>query len=101
MVERPIKKSERQAKLDADKNSGNSDSIPPVESNPKSSKGRGERSSGKGRKKGAFSDESKQQVNPALARGPKPVKPQPKATTEPETDSESTPVEAQEETAGA
>lgn len=98
MVERPIKKSERQPKLNTDKNSGNSDSISPAESNPKRSKGRGDRSSGKG-KKGSFADESKPPVNPALARGPKPVKPQPKVTTEPETDSESSPVEFQEETA--
>lgn len=106
MVERPIKKSERQPKVDADNNSANSDSMPPVESNAKPIKRIGDRkaesserrSSGKG-KKGSFTNESKQQVNPALARGPKPAKPKPSVITEPEPDSEVVSDESQSETA--
>jgi hypothetical protein len=93
MVERPIKKSERQAQGSTDKNSENSDSIPPIESNPKSSKpsrDRSDRSSGKG-KKGSFGDENRQPTNPALARGPKPVKPPVKVVTE-ELETESEPL---------
>ncbi|MFH7024519.1 MAG: hypothetical protein ACHBN1_03750 [Heteroscytonema crispum UTEX LB 1556] len=86
MVERPIKKSERQSQASTDSDSGNSDSMPPVESNPKISKRSDDRSSGKG-KKPSFG-EAKQQVNPALARGPKPVKPQTNVKTEPEIESE-------------
>jgi hypothetical protein len=87
MVERPIKKSERQAKPETDSNSENADFTPPVKStNPKSSKNTDGRSSGRDRdKKGSFGDDSRQPSNPALARGPKPVKPQPKVEAEPET----------------
>ncbi len=102
MVERPIKKSERQAQGSTDKNSENSDSIPPIESNPKSSKpsrdrsDRSDRSSGKG-KKGSFEDENRQPTNPALARGPKPVKPPVKVVTEElETESEPPSEESQD-----
>ncbi len=87
MVERPIKKSERQSQANTDTNSENLDSIPPVESKPKTSKPDGNRSSGKG-KKGSFADENKPPVNPALMRGPKPVKPPAKVETEVETESE-------------
>ncbi|MFN6540470.1 MAG: hypothetical protein RM021_029570 [Nostoc sp. EkiNYC01] len=87
MVERPIKKSERQSQPSTDNNLENLDSKPPVESNPKSSKPDRNRSSGKG-KKGSFADENKQPVNPALMRGPKPVKPPVKIQTEVETESE-------------
>ncbi|MBD2495713.1 hypothetical protein [Nostoc sp. FACHB-280] len=86
MVERPIKKSERQAQANTDNNSENSDSAPSIESHPKRSNSRDNRSSGK-RKKGTAKDEVKPPVNPALARGPKPVKP-PVVKSEPETDSE-------------
>jgi hypothetical protein len=89
MVERPIKKSERQSQPSTDNNSEKSDSMPSVESNPKISKRTDDRSSGKGKK--ASFGEAKQQVNPALARGPKPVKPQSNVKTdktEPETESE-------------
>jgi hypothetical protein len=89
MVERPIKKSERQAQASTDNNSENSDSMPSIESDRKISKRSGDRSSGKGKK--ASFGEAKQQVNPALARGPKPVKPKTNVKTdetEPETESE-------------
>ncbi|BAY17140.1 hypothetical protein NIES21_29750 [Anabaenopsis circularis NIES-21] len=87
MVERPIKKSERQAQANTDNNSENSDSAPSIESHPKRSNSRDNRSSGK-RKKDSAKDEIKQQVNPALARGPKPVKAPVIVKSEPETDAE-------------
>jgi hypothetical protein len=87
MVERPIKKSERQSKSNADNNLDNLDSNPPIESNRKSSQRRDERSSSRGKKGSSMKEkESVQQINPALARGPKPVKPQPNVITEPETE---------------
>jgi hypothetical protein len=95
MVERPIKKSERQPSSGTDSNSENSDSMPTAQPNPKSSKRGGERSEGRG-KKAAFGDESRQSVNPALARGPKPVKPQPKVIIEPESESEAISEESQD-----
>ncbi|MBD2513061.1 hypothetical protein [Nostoc sp. ATCC 53789] len=97
MVERPIKKSERQSQANTDSNSENKDSITPIESNPKSSKPSRNRSSDKG-KKASYGDENRQQGNPALARGPKPVKP-PVAkvqTEELETESETIPEESQD-----
>ncbi|MCC5638110.1 hypothetical protein LC593_20170 [Nostoc sp. CHAB 5844] len=96
MVERPIKKSERQSQANTDNNSGDSDSAPSIESNPKRSNSSNNRSSGK-RKKDSSKDEIKQQVNPALARGPKPVKAPIIVKSEPETDSEQVSEEAQEE----
>ncbi len=97
MVERPIKKSERQSQGSTDNNSEKTDSIPPIESNPKSSKPSRDRSSGTG-KKSSYKDENRQPVNPALARGPKPVKPPaPKVQTEElETESESISEESQD-----
>ncbi|MBW4609399.1 MAG: hypothetical protein KME22_19890 [Hassallia sp. WJT32-NPBG1] len=86
MVERPIKKSERQPKADSGSESENSDSMPTAQPKPKSSKRNDDRSEGRG-KKASFGDESRQSVNPALARGPKPVKPQPKVII-PESESE-------------
>ncbi len=77
MVERPIKKSERQLNVDTDNSSENLDSMPSVESKPRVSKRNNERSSDKG-KKSKNMDEVRQQVNPALARGPKPAKLKPK-----------------------
>ncbi len=99
MVERPIKKSERQAKVGTDNNSENADSMPPVESNSRKTKGKSDRSSGKG-KKGSYGDESRPPVNPALARGPKPVKAKPKVTAEPETE-EANSTESEEATSEA
>ncbi len=91
MVERPIKKSERQSQPSTDNDSQSSDSAPPVESTRKVLKlddvaPRRER---KG-KKSSSKDDSKQpqQINPALVRGPKPPKPQPKVEAEPEPESE-------------
>jgi len=136
MVERPIKKSERQSQGSTDKNSENTDSTAPIESNPKSSnpiksnpkssnpiesnskssnpiesnpkssnpiefnpkssKPSRNRSSDTG-KKASFGNENRQQGNPALARGPKPVKPPVKVQTEElETESEFISEESQE-----
>lgn len=96
MVERPIKKSERQDQASTDNNSENTDSIPPIESNPKSSKPSRNRSSDKG-KKASYGEENRQQGNPALARGPKPVKPPVKVQTEElETESEPASEESQD-----
>ncbi|MFN6465517.1 MAG: hypothetical protein RMZ41_027360 [Nostoc sp. DedVER02] len=96
MVERPIKKSERQSQANTDNNSENKDSITPIESNPKSSKPTRNRSSGTD-KKASYGNETRQQGNPALARGPKPVKPPVKVQTEElETESETTSEESQD-----
>jgi hypothetical protein len=96
MVERPIKKSERQSQANTDNNSENNNSITPIESNPKSSKPSRDRSSDKG-KKASYGDENRQQGNPALARGPKPVKPPVKVQTEElETESETISEESQD-----
>jgi hypothetical protein len=96
MVERPIKKSERQSQANTDNNSENTDSVTPIESNPKSSKPSRNRSSGTG-KKASYGDENRQQGNPALARGPKPVKPPVKVQTEElETESETTSEESED-----
>ena len=87
MVERPIKKSERQLNVDTDNTSENLDSKPSVESTPRIiPKRNNERSSDKG-KKSKNVEEVKQQGNPALARGPKPVQLKPKEVkAEPEND---------------
>ena len=93
MVERPIKKSDRQPKLKTDGNSG--DSNPTRErrsSNRRNSKGKG--------KKSSFKDEEKQYVNPALARPPKPPKPQANVETEASVEAEAN-VEAEAESAEA
>ncbi|AVH66372.1 hypothetical protein CDG77_21235 [Nostoc sp. 'Peltigera membranacea cyanobiont' 213] len=96
MVERPIKKSERQSQASTDNNSENTDSITPIESNPKSSKPSRNRSSGTD-KKASYGNETRQQGNPALARGPKPVKPPVKVETEElETESETISEESQD-----
>ena len=92
MVERPIKKSDRQSQANTDENL---DSVLPTESNPTSSKSSRNRSSGKG-KKSSFGDDSKQQVSPALVRGPKPVKPKINVKTDPETESEPISEESQD-----
>ncbi|MBD2603445.1 hypothetical protein H6G81_02590 [Scytonema hofmannii FACHB-248] len=95
MVERPIKKSERQPSPDTDNQPEKSDSMPTAKPTPKSSKRSDDRSEGRG-KKATFGDESRQSVNPALARGPKPVKPQPKVIIEPESESEPISEESQD-----
>ncbi|MEH2350906.1 MAG: hypothetical protein V7K55_23470 [Nostoc sp.] len=96
MVERPIKKSERQSQASTDNNSENTDPITPIESNPKSSKPTRNRSSGTD-KKASYGNETRQQGNPALARGPKPVKPPVKVETEElETESETISEESQD-----
>jgi hypothetical protein len=95
MVERPIKKSERQPSSDTDSKPEKSDSMPTAKPNPKGSKRSDDRSEGRG-KKASFGDESRQSVNPALARGPKPVKPQPKVIIEPESESEPISEESQD-----
>ncbi|MBE9199837.1 MULTISPECIES: hypothetical protein [unclassified Nodularia (in: cyanobacteria)] len=95
MVERPIKKSERQAQAITDNNSESSDSLPPVESQSKSVKPVVNRSSSTG-KKSSFKDDIRQKVSPALARGPKPVKVPVNVKTEPESESEPISDEPQE-----
>ncbi|MDB9374224.1 hypothetical protein [Nodularia sphaerocarpa] len=95
MVERPIKKSERQSQAITDNSSENSDSMPPVESQAKSLKPVINRSSNTG-KKSSFKDDTRQKVNPALARGPKPVKLPVNLKTEPEGESEPISDEPQE-----
>lgn len=81
MVERPIKKSDRQPKLNTDDSTGNSSPTRERKSsNRRNSKGKG--------KKSSFKDEQKQYVNPALARPPKPPKAQPKAEIEESAESE-------------
>ncbi|KZL50115.1 hypothetical protein A2T98_09185 [Nodularia spumigena CENA596] len=87
MVERPIKKSERQSQAATGNSSENSDSMPPVESQTKSLKPVVNRSSNTG-KKSSFKDDNIQRGNPALARGPKPAKPPVNVKTEPESESE-------------
>lgn len=93
MVERPIKKADRQPKGTDDNSSENSDSQP-NQSIPKISKqgsdtpkeSRSDRADTKGKKYGN-ADAPSTGGNPALARGPKPVKPKPPvvvAETEPE-----------------
>jgi hypothetical protein len=101
MVERPIKKSERQAAPSSEPSSPTSDSKPSVPAKPQRSAGRSDdRASGRG-KRGSQDDEPKQMTNPALMRGPKPVKapiapePQPEAIAD-ETLAETT-VETTEE----
>ncbi|MDJ0799297.1 MAG: hypothetical protein QNJ51_21190 [Calothrix sp. MO_167.B12] len=88
MVERPIKKSERQPKANSEGDSDNLKSTPSRKSNRKNSKGKG--------KKGSFADESKPPVNPALARPPKPPKIQAKEE-EPEPEVESEPISPEEQ----
>ncbi|BAY20320.1 hypothetical protein NIES2100_00610 [Calothrix sp. NIES-2100] len=95
MIERPIKKSDRPSQANTDNNAENLDSVLPTDSNPTKSKPRGDRSSGKG-KKASFGDESRQQVSPALVRGPKPVQPKINVKTEPETESEPISEESQD-----
>ncbi len=95
MVERPIKKSERQSQAITDNSSENSDSTPPVESQSKSLKPVVNRSSNAG-KKSSFKDDTRQKGNPALARGPKPAKPPVNVKTEPESESEAISDEPQE-----
>ena len=76
MVERPIKKSERQPKANSEGDSDNLTSTPSRKSSRKKFKGKS--------KKSSFEEESKPPVNPALARPPKPPKLQAKAEPEPE-----------------
>jgi hypothetical protein len=76
MVERPVKKSERQSEETAD-STPRSEFQPPVSkaSSSKDSGRREERASG--RAKRGESDGEVRQTNAALARGPKPAKPKP------------------------
>lgn len=95
MVERPIKKSERQSQAITDNSSENSDSLLPAESPSKSLKPVVNRSSS-GEKKSSFKDDTRQKGNPALARGPRPVKIPVNLKTEPESESEPISDEPQE-----
>jgi hypothetical protein len=76
MVERPIKKSERQAKAAAGEGSDRPVPEASKESSPPLTPRSKDRSKGKD-KKGARQEEPKQAVNPALLRGPKPMKAKP------------------------
>jgi len=78
MVERPVKKSERQSEETADSNPQNLESQSPVFKAPvaKGSGRREERASGRA-KKGDPDGGEVRQTNAALARGPKPAKPKP------------------------
>jgi hypothetical protein len=95
MIERPIKKSDRQSPTDTEKNLENLDSQLPTKPNLTGSKPSGNRSSDQG-KKASFGHESKQQGNPALARGPKPVKAKVNLKTDSETELENTAEESQD-----
>lgn len=96
MVERPIKKSERQSEDSADTGPSSSDFKPPVQRTSKGVERGDKRSSGKG-KKASEADESKQVMNPALVRGPKPVKTQAVVTPKPEAEPELLSDEPQDE----
>jgi hypothetical protein len=91
MVEKPIKKSDRQSNPDGD--SDNADAMP-TKSNRSDRTPRGNKREGKG-KKSFDSEESKAPSNPALARPPKP-KPPVVAKTEPEVESEPVSEETEE-----
>ena len=104
MVERPIKKSERQAKADTEGNSEQKSFTPPVKVNPADKDNRkgkddrrdndNRRDKGKGRgRKSSGRDEIKPPVNPALARPPRPSKPPVKVEA---TSDEATEVAAQD-----
>jgi hypothetical protein len=79
MVERPIKRADRQPKPEGSENTTN------VKRGDDSDKKRSSRDGGKGKrdKRGGREEEVKAPVNLALVRGPKPSKPQP-AIAEPE-----------------
>lgn len=91
MVERPIKKSERLAQTPSDDNPDSPIAQPTGQSNvtrPERGsergpeRGRRDKDKGKGRR-GSRDSEPKVAINPALMRGPKPVKPQPPVVEEP------------------
>lgn len=94
MVERPIKKSERQSPANAESDSQNSEFEPRGSSRREGRDNRVKDKAGKGKRK--FEDKAPP-VNPALARGPKPTKFQPKPEPEPEPEAE-TPMEVSAET---
>lgn len=75
MAERPIKKSERQAKPDA------SDGTQDIQPTADTRKSRSTRGADKG-KKASREDEPRQAGNLALMRGPKPTKPKPPVAEE-------------------
>ncbi len=106
MVERPIKKSERLAKAAA-AGENNVDAQPSEHSESRSDRRKGGRGKGKG---GSRQEAPKPPVNPALMRGPKPVKPKPEPEAPPELEvtaetgseeSSETPTETPAETAVA
>ncbi|BAZ41050.1 hypothetical protein NIES4101_70120 [Calothrix sp. NIES-4101] len=93
MVEKPIKKSDRQPNPDG--GSDNSDAKPVKSNRDRSDRApRGNKREGRG-KKSFDSEESKPPVNPAFARPPKP-KPPVVAKTEPEVESEAVVEETEE-----
>jgi hypothetical protein len=110
MAERPIKKSERQAKEVASGNEGETVSRPsPVSRSERSSSDRdrdrdrdrgGDRRKGKEGKRGK-ADDIKPPANLALMRGPKPAKAQPPVVEEIPEEPETTAEETAEETTEA
>lgn len=104
MVERPIKKSERQAKPEGESSETVAKALPtrnvdrPTLSKDKpKSDDNGDKGSDRGKDKGrgkgrGREEEPRQMLSPALARGPKPTKPKP-----PEPEVEETPVDVTEE----
>jgi hypothetical protein len=112
MVERPIKKSERQAKANLEANSEHASTVSeehtvvseehtvrPVRKDKDRSSDQGEergRSKGKrGKDKSRWDTDGKPPVNPALMRGPKPVKAKSEPEPEPELPVESTAIESE------
>ena len=82
MVERPIKKSDRQSQADTDGNTSHNRPQPSERYQRKGAKGKSKKASSK--------NELKPPANPALARPPKPPRPNMQRKIEPETEVEVT-----------
>ncbi len=74
MVERPIKKADRQPNSEATESTPKAQKFD--DDNKRSNRGGGDKDK-RGSKRGSRDEEVKQPVNLALVRGPKPTKPQP------------------------
>jgi len=75
MVERPIKKADRQPNSEASESTPKAQKFDDSD-NKRSNRGGGDKDK-RGGKRGSRDEEVKQPVNLALVRGPKPTKPQP------------------------
>jgi hypothetical protein len=84
MVERPIKKSERQAKADPIVGGDAPTQASEERARPTRDNSNRDKERGKGRGKRDDRDEAKPPANMALMRGPKPVKPKPEPEPQPE-----------------